>query len=74
MVKPTSDPKAILRAEIADAKRQRDEAQQNFNAAQAQMQQAQQNSNAAQAMMLTANGCIQGLENALKLIEKGPPN
>ena len=62
----------ILKSEIADARRQRDEAQQQLNAAIVQQNQAQQNANNAQTMIVTASGAIQALEAALKLIEKGP--
>jgi flagellin-like hook-associated protein FlgL len=63
---PKIDPIAIAKDELADAKAQRDKAQQDLNTAQAQMQQAQANANAAQAMILTASGAIQQCEGFLK--------
>lgn len=70
----------LLNEEIVDAKAQRDTAQQQLNAAVERGQraqqdgaQAQQDANVAQAMVLTGNGAVQGLENALKLLETQKP-
>jgi hypothetical protein len=63
------DPIAVAKAELADAKAQRDLAQQNFNAAQAQIQQGQQKAAEAQQMVLIASGAVQQCEAFLKKLE-----
>lgn len=61
--------RALLDAELLDAKSQRDSAQQSLNAANVQMQQSQQTAQQAQAMLLTASGAIQQLEALIKKLE-----